>query len=177
MAYVAWTWPMSDILNILNMAYTEVVLNMAYTEHGLYWTSDIPEHGLYIIIIIIIMFMLIIIVVITIISSSSSSSSRIIITEAGLNMAYVACGRLDGGLEEGSWEASTGPKIWDFDIYILQFMIYHIIAYRRTSRPGSWWSRRRAAWRATGIVTMCCMIGFNAYLSLSLSLSLSYYYY
>jgi myo-inositol-1(or 4)-monophosphatase len=32
----------------------------------------------------------------------------------GLNMAWVACGRLDGGFEEGSWEANCGPKIWDF---------------------------------------------------------------
>eukprot|EP00928_Gymnodinium_smaydae_P033988 TRINITY_DN24193_c0_g1_i2.p1 TRINITY_DN24193_c0_g1~~TRINITY_DN24193_c0_g1_i2.p1 ORF type:complete len:233 (+),score=40.96 TRINITY_DN24193_c0_g1_i2:204-902(+) len=32
----------------------------------------------------------------------------------GLNMAYVACGRLDAGFEEGSWESNLGPKIWDF---------------------------------------------------------------
>jgi inositol-phosphate phosphatase/L-galactose 1-phosphate phosphatase len=32
----------------------------------------------------------------------------------GLNMAWVACGRLDGGFEEGSWEGNGGPKIWDF---------------------------------------------------------------
>ena len=32
----------------------------------------------------------------------------------GLNMAYVACGRLDAAFEEGSWESNTGPKIWDF---------------------------------------------------------------
>lgn len=29
-------------------------------------------------------------------------------------MAYVACGRLDANLEEGSWHNNTGPKIWDF---------------------------------------------------------------
>jgi fructose-1,6-bisphosphatase/inositol monophosphatase family enzyme len=29
-------------------------------------------------------------------------------------MAYVACGRLDAGFEEGSWESLQGPKIWDF---------------------------------------------------------------
>jgi len=32
----------------------------------------------------------------------------------GLTMAYVACGRLDAGFEEGSWESNCGPKIWDF---------------------------------------------------------------
>lgn len=32
----------------------------------------------------------------------------------GLNMAWAACGRLDGGFEEGSWETGRGPKIWDF---------------------------------------------------------------
>ena len=32
----------------------------------------------------------------------------------GLNMAYVACGRLDAGFEEGCWDKSRGPKIWDF---------------------------------------------------------------
>ena len=32
----------------------------------------------------------------------------------GLTMAYVACGRLDAGFEEGSWELNCGPKIWDF---------------------------------------------------------------
>lgn len=32
----------------------------------------------------------------------------------GLNMAWIACGRLDGGFEEGSWEHNRGPKIWDF---------------------------------------------------------------
>jgi fructose-1,6-bisphosphatase/inositol monophosphatase family enzyme len=32
----------------------------------------------------------------------------------GLTMAYVACGRLDAGFEEGSWEHNSGPKIWDF---------------------------------------------------------------
>ena len=32
----------------------------------------------------------------------------------GLNMAWCACGRLDGGFEEGSWEHNRGPKIWDF---------------------------------------------------------------
>ena len=32
----------------------------------------------------------------------------------GINMAYVACGRLDGGFEEGSWVTNCGPKIWDF---------------------------------------------------------------
>ena len=31
----------------------------------------------------------------------------------GLTMAYVACGRLDAGFEEGSWTDNTGPKIWD----------------------------------------------------------------
>ena len=29
-------------------------------------------------------------------------------------MAYVACGRLDGGFEEGSWLTNCGPKLWDF---------------------------------------------------------------
>mmetsp|Transcript_85986 Transcript_85986/g.154877 ORF Transcript_85986/g.154877 Transcript_85986/m.154877 type:complete len:106 (-) Transcript_85986:79-396(-) len=28
-------------------------------------------------------------------------------------MAYVACGRLDAGFEEGSWDTNLGPKIWD----------------------------------------------------------------
>lgn len=37
-----------------------------------------------------------------------------VLGSTGLNMAYVACGRLDGGFEEGSWGANTGPKIWDF---------------------------------------------------------------
>jgi len=32
----------------------------------------------------------------------------------GLNMAYVACGRLDACFEEGHWSSDTGPKIWDF---------------------------------------------------------------
>ena len=32
----------------------------------------------------------------------------------GLVMAYVACGRLDAGFEEGSWALNCGPKIWDF---------------------------------------------------------------
>lgn len=32
----------------------------------------------------------------------------------GLAMAYVAAGRLDANLEEGSWKNNTGPKIWDF---------------------------------------------------------------
>eukprot|EP00980_Cylindrotheca_fusiformis_P006126 scaffold1319_cov126-Cylindrotheca_fusiformis.AAC.15 len=32
----------------------------------------------------------------------------------GLNMAWVACGRLDGGFEEGLREENKGPKIWDF---------------------------------------------------------------
>jgi len=32
----------------------------------------------------------------------------------GLNMAWVACGRLDAGFEQGSWELGLGPKIWDF---------------------------------------------------------------
>lgn len=32
----------------------------------------------------------------------------------GLNMAYVACGRLDAAFEEGSWITGRGPKIWDF---------------------------------------------------------------
>eukprot|EP00977_Amphora_coffeiformis_P019978 scaffold7729_cov172-Amphora_coffeaeformis.AAC.7 len=31
----------------------------------------------------------------------------------GLTMAYVAAGRLDACMEEGSWEQNTGPKIWD----------------------------------------------------------------
>ena len=29
-------------------------------------------------------------------------------------MAYVACGRLDACLEQGSWALNVGPKIWDF---------------------------------------------------------------
>lgn len=33
-----------------------------------------------------------------------------------LTLAYVACGRLDACWEEGSWEADTGPKIWDFTV-------------------------------------------------------------
>lgn len=37
----------------------------------------------------------------------------------GLNMAWVACGRLDGGFEEGSWEGNSGPKIWDFSAGLL----------------------------------------------------------
>merc|ERR1719440_676676 len=32
----------------------------------------------------------------------------------GLNMAYSACGRLDAGFEQGSWDENLGPKIWDF---------------------------------------------------------------
>jgi inositol-phosphate phosphatase/L-galactose 1-phosphate phosphatase len=32
----------------------------------------------------------------------------------GLNMAYVACGRLDAAFELGSWDVGVGPKIWDF---------------------------------------------------------------
>ncbi|CAJ1937183.1 unnamed protein product [Cylindrotheca closterium] len=32
----------------------------------------------------------------------------------GLNMAWVSCGRLDGGFELGDWDANRGPKIWDF---------------------------------------------------------------
>ena len=32
----------------------------------------------------------------------------------GLTMAYVAAGRLDAALEQGSWSQNTGPKIWDF---------------------------------------------------------------
>lgn len=32
----------------------------------------------------------------------------------GLNMAFVACGKLDAGFELGSWELDHGPKIWDF---------------------------------------------------------------
>lgn len=32
----------------------------------------------------------------------------------GLNMAYVACGRLDGGFEEGSWNPNRGPKVRPF---------------------------------------------------------------
>lgn len=32
----------------------------------------------------------------------------------GLNMAYVACGRLDAAFEQGSWDVGIGPKIWDF---------------------------------------------------------------
>merc|ERR1719440_1342246 len=32
----------------------------------------------------------------------------------GLNMAYIACGRLDAGFEQGSWDENCGPKIWDF---------------------------------------------------------------
>lgn len=32
----------------------------------------------------------------------------------GLNMAYVASGRLDAAFEQGSWENGLGPKIWDF---------------------------------------------------------------
>ena len=34
----------------------------------------------------------------------------------GLNMAYVACGRLDGGFEEGSWNPNRGPKVRPFSI-------------------------------------------------------------
>lgn len=37
-----------------------------------------------------------------------------VLGSTGLNMAYVACGRLDAGFEEGSWEHNLGPKIWDF---------------------------------------------------------------
>merc|ERR1712048_589889 len=37
-----------------------------------------------------------------------------VLGSTGLNMAYVACGRLDAGFEEGSWETNCGPKIWDF---------------------------------------------------------------
>eukprot|EP00929_Paragymnodinium_shiwhaense_P053661 TRINITY_DN26882_c0_g1_i1.p1 TRINITY_DN26882_c0_g1~~TRINITY_DN26882_c0_g1_i1.p1 ORF type:complete len:305 (-),score=55.62 TRINITY_DN26882_c0_g1_i1:87-1001(-) len=32
----------------------------------------------------------------------------------GLNMAYVACGRLNAAFEHGDWERGLGPKIWDF---------------------------------------------------------------
>ena len=32
----------------------------------------------------------------------------------GLNMAWVAVGRLDGGFELGDWDLNYGPKIWDF---------------------------------------------------------------
>ncbi|KAL7549890.1 hypothetical protein ACHAWF_013140 [Thalassiosira exigua] len=37
-----------------------------------------------------------------------------VIGSTGLNMAFIACGRLDGGFEEGSWDSNRGPKIWDF---------------------------------------------------------------
>jgi len=37
-----------------------------------------------------------------------------VLGSTGLNMAYVACGRLDAGFEMGSWELNHGPKIWDF---------------------------------------------------------------
>jgi len=37
-----------------------------------------------------------------------------VLGSTGLNMAYVACGRLDAAFEEGSWEGNRGPKIWDF---------------------------------------------------------------
>lgn len=37
-----------------------------------------------------------------------------VVGSTGLNMAYVACGRLDAGFEEGAWETNCGPKIWDF---------------------------------------------------------------
>lgn len=37
-----------------------------------------------------------------------------VIGSTGLNMAYVACGRLDAGFEQGSWSGNIGPKIWDF---------------------------------------------------------------
>jgi len=32
----------------------------------------------------------------------------------GLNMAYVAAGRLSAAFEHGDWERGKGPKIWDF---------------------------------------------------------------
>mmetsp|Transcript_22178 Transcript_22178/g.62184 ORF Transcript_22178/g.62184 Transcript_22178/m.62184 type:complete len:304 (+) Transcript_22178:72-983(+) len=32
----------------------------------------------------------------------------------GMNLAYIACGRLDAAMEDGSWELGRGPKIWDF---------------------------------------------------------------
>jgi len=32
----------------------------------------------------------------------------------GLNLAHVACGRLDAAWEEGSWKSGVGAKIWDF---------------------------------------------------------------
>eukprot|EP00588_Corethron_pennatum_P009218 CAMPEP_0194273216 /NCGR_PEP_ID=MMETSP0169-20130528/6607_1 /TAXON_ID=218684 /ORGANISM="Corethron pennatum, Strain L29A3" /LENGTH=179 /DNA_ID=CAMNT_0039016103 /DNA_START=419 /DNA_END=958 /DNA_ORIENTATION=+ len=37
-----------------------------------------------------------------------------VLGSTGLNMAYVACGRLDAAFEEGSWKSNRGPKIWDF---------------------------------------------------------------
>jgi fructose-1,6-bisphosphatase/inositol monophosphatase family enzyme len=37
-----------------------------------------------------------------------------VLGSTGLNMAYVACGRLDAAFEEGSWNGNRGPKIWDF---------------------------------------------------------------
>ena len=39
-----------------------------------------------------------------------------VLGSTGLNMAYVACGRMDAAFEEGTWEGtdSRGPKIWDF---------------------------------------------------------------
>ncbi|CAE8685132.1 unnamed protein product [Polarella glacialis] len=37
-----------------------------------------------------------------------------VLGSTGLNMAYVACGRLDAGFEDGSWDTNLGPKIWDF---------------------------------------------------------------
>jgi len=39
-----------------------------------------------------------------------------ILGSTGLNMAFVACGRLDAAFEEGSWDRDKerGPKIWDF---------------------------------------------------------------
>jgi len=32
----------------------------------------------------------------------------------GLNMAYVAAGRLNAAFEHGDWDRGLGPKIWDF---------------------------------------------------------------
>merc|ERR1712203_214157 len=37
-----------------------------------------------------------------------------VVGSTGLNLAYVACGRLDACFEEGSWDGNLGPKIWDF---------------------------------------------------------------